>query len=256
MNGRRWVCLAAILAGVIGVAQPPPDALVVRIGYVVDGDTAVVSKSGVYLRYLGINAPEEGEPFYYAAKAANRDLVWRRDVYLEFGPERYDAYGRLLAYLWVEKDGQWVLVNEELLRRGLARLLVLWPKEDRHYERLRRAQTLAQVEKLGLWSAFPDPMDLSEVEGRIVECILQAVTVGFTVGRVEESEDGWTVWAADSRYGFHAVVAQEASLSIPSPPKLIGHRIAVTGQLEWPDFQAGPRIWVGYPEQLQLLGAG
>ncbi|MCR4391773.1 MAG: thermonuclease family protein [Candidatus Acetothermia bacterium] len=241
----------------VGVgAQPPPGAPVVRVSYVVDGDTVVLSAPRVYVRYLGIDTPEEGQPFYYPAKQVNRDLVWRRDVYLEFGPERYDAYGRLLAYLWVEKDGQWVLVNEELLRRGLARLLVFWPKEDRHYERLRRAQTLAQVEKRGLWSAFPDPMDLSEVEGRIVECILQAVTVGFTVGRVEESEDGWTVWAADSRYGFHAVVAQEASLSIPSPPKLIGHRIAVTGQLEWPDFQAGPRIWVGYPEQLRLLGAG
>jgi endonuclease YncB( thermonuclease family) len=251
MNGRLMCGLMlAILAGVPAFAQPPADAVVVRVSRVIDGDTVVLVGSRAYVRYLGIDTPEEGQPFYHAATSANRGLTWRRDVYLEFGPERYDSYGRWLAYLWVEVDGQWVMVNEELLRQGLAKLLVFWPAEERHYERFRRAVTLAQVDKLGLWSRFPNPLSLAIIEADPVKYVLQAVTVVFTVGRIAESGEGSVLWASGSRFGFHVVVPHSvwAELGL-RPSDLVGTEVVITGELTWENLAQGPAITVGIPEQ-------
>jgi len=242
--------LVLALLAVAGVGQPPPDAQRVRIVRVVDGDTAVLLRIHEYVRYLGIDTPEAGEPFYQAATRINRQLVLIRDVYLEFGPQRKDGYGRLLAYLWVERDGEWILVNEELLRRGVARLYVLWPREEKYYDRFLRALTLAQVEKRGLWSSFPDPLPLAAIEDDPVTYLTQAVTVVFTVARVEEQEDGWYVYAAGSRFGFHLLVRPEvwAELGL-SPQGLVGQELQVTGELRWERLTQGPFIEVFIPEQ-------
>lgn len=243
--------LVTVLPGLATVYLPPTDAVAVRVSRVVDGDTVVLTGSGIYVRYLGIDTPEEGQPFYYSAKSANRDLVWRQDVYLEFGPERYDAYGRWLAYLWVQVEGQWVIVNEELLRRGLAKLLVFWPGEEKHYDRFRRAVTLAQVEKLGLWDTFPDPLPLAAIEVNPVKYVRQAVTVVFRVAGVALGREGWVVTAQGSRHGFHVVVDPALWDSLACPPEtLVGRTLAVTGELRWETLAKGPRIWVWYPEQI------
>jgi micrococcal nuclease len=251
MNGRLMCGLVlVVLLGFPARAQPSPDAVAVRVSRVIDGDTVVLAGSGAYVRYLGIDAPEEGQPFYYAGKSANRELVWRRDVYLEFGPERYDAYGRWLAYLWVEVDGQWVMVNEELLRQGLAKLLVFWPAEEGHYERFQRAVTLAQVDKLGVWSSFPDPLPLATIEADPVKYVLQAVTVVFTVAQIAENRGNLVLWANGSRFGFHVVVSpsvwEELGLSHSN---LARAEVTVAGELTWENLAQGPAIAVGIPEQ-------
>ena len=44
---------------------------------------------------------------------------WRDSVSaLELDVQERDRYGRLLAYVWVERDGTAVLVNAELLASG------------------------------------------------------------------------------------------------------------------------------------------
>ena len=242
--------LVLALLAMAGLGQPPPDAQRVRIVRVVDGDTAVLLRTHEYVRYLGIDTPEAGEPYYQAATRINRQLVLLRDVYLEFGPQRKDGYGRLLAYLWVQRDGEWILVNEELLRRGVAKLYVLWPPEEKYYDRFLRALTLAQVEKRALWSVFLDPLPLAAIEAAPVTYLTQAVTVVFTVERVEERDGDWYVYAMGSRFSFHLVVWPRvwAELGL-SPPGLVGRNLRVTGELRWERLAQGPFIEVLIPEQ-------
>ncbi len=251
MRGKAYlVTIVSLLVTAFSLAQPPEDAQIVRIARVVDGDTALLLRTHEYVRYLGINTPEAGEPYYSVATKVNRDLVLRRDVYLEFGPQRRDGYGRLLAYLWVQQDGEWILVNEELLRRGVARLYVLWPKEEKYYDRFRRAVTLAQVEKRALWSKFKDPLPLAAIEAAPVPYLTEAVTVTFTVDRVEEREDGWYVYASGSRFGFHLLVRPQVWEGLDlSPQGLVGRELQVTGELRWERLEDGPYMEVLIPEQ-------
>ncbi len=93
-----------------------------RVQSVVDGDTIVVAGVGT-VRYLGIDTPELHHPrrpverFAARASAANRALVQGRTVRLETDAEQRDAYGRLLAYVYVGE----VMVNAQLVRMGMAR---------------------------------------------------------------------------------------------------------------------------------------
>lgn len=250
MKGRSVLILTFVLSFALLALTQPQEAQVVRIARVVDGDTVVLLGSHEHVRYLGIDTPEAGEPFYYVAGKVNRDLVLGRDVYLEFGQQRRDAYGRLLAYLWVEREDEWILVNEELLRKGVARLYVFWPKEEKYYDRFLRAVTLAQVEKRALWSKYKQPLALGTVEDDPVPYIAEAVTVEFSVGRVEPTETGWTVWAEGSRYGFHVDVSQEVWGRLGLfPEELVGKKLSVTGELRWDSLFCGPSISVIIPEQ-------
>jgi len=110
--------------------------------------------------------------------------------------------------------------------------------------------TLAQVEKRALWSKFKDPLPLTTIEANPVPYLTEAVTVVFTVERVEGREDGWYVYAADSWFGFHLVVWPQVWEELDlSPRGLVGAKLQVTGQLSWDSLTEGPYIQVLIPEQ-------
>jgi len=96
---------------------------------VIDGDTVVLA-NGDRIRYIGINTPELHHPQkgaeYYAKEALNfnKELVLGKPVRLEFDKERFDRYGRTLAYVYLE-DG--TFVNKELVKRGYARTMAIKP---------------------------------------------------------------------------------------------------------------------------------
>jgi len=79
----------------------------VKVKRVLDGDTIEI-EGGERVRYLGINAPESGQPFSTEATRENERLVAGRAVNLEFDIQTQDRYGRLLAHIWVGD----VLVNK------------------------------------------------------------------------------------------------------------------------------------------------
>ncbi len=93
--------------------------------HVTDGDT-VILKDGRSVRYLGIDAPEidheerVAQPFGYEALENNKHMVFNRQVCLVFDLDRYDRYGRTLAYVFLQ-DG--TFVNLAMLESGLAYFL-------------------------------------------------------------------------------------------------------------------------------------
>ncbi len=134
-----------------------------RVSWVIDGDTVVIS-GGQRVRYLGIDTPElsDRQPWAKDAYQRNRQLVEGKMVRLEYDVEKKDRFGRLLAFVWVED----LLVNEELVKEGLAYVYYIYPNE-KYGERLKTAQAVALREKKGLWG-FPgviSPDDMPRWEG-------------------------------------------------------------------------------------------
>ena len=124
------------------------DFLVVRV---IDGDT-IVLENNERVRYIGIDTPElprgrkGGGAFAFEAKAYNQELVEGRRVVLEYDEQKRDRFGRILAYVY---RGD-VMINEELLRAGLARA-VSYPPDLRHREIFERIEREAREKGLGLW---------------------------------------------------------------------------------------------------------
>ena len=158
---RSRVVVVAILAAAslggwrLGQARHAATAewTVVRV---VDGDTIDVSRGGNdtdTVRLLGINTPETHHPtkpvecFGPEAAAFTEEHLAGRSVQLEGDIEGRDRYGRRLAYVVV--DGE--RFNDELLRRGYARLLVIEPNHA-HARTMLREELDAKRAGRGLWS--------------------------------------------------------------------------------------------------------
>ena len=153
---QRWLWLLAplLLLAIWGqqrrTSKPTTGLRVVKV---VDGDTVVLS-DGRTVRYIGIDTPEHGQPYFDAARNFNRKLVLNKPVELEFDVERYDHYGRLLAYVFVrDEKGRRVFVNAEMVRNGFARTYTK-PPNVRYADLFVRLQEEARKNRRGLWSVY------------------------------------------------------------------------------------------------------
>ena len=135
----------------------------VTVKRVNDGDTVQLA-DGRFVRYIGVNAPEinhernTAEPFGFEARARNIELVGTQRIRLEFDIERFDDYGRTLAYVFLP-DGS--MVNEKLLQSGMAHCLYKMPN-IKYEARLLKAQREAMQDRRGMWREW------REKEGRYV----------------------------------------------------------------------------------------
>lgn len=131
----------------------PPTAGAFEVVRVVDGDTILFAPH-MRVRLIGVNAPESVkpdspvEPFGPEASEFTREFLRGRTARLEYDRERVDQFNRYLAYVWVGDQ----MLNEALLRAGLAR----W---ERHFnyaaekkQRFRAAQDEARQAGRGIWS--------------------------------------------------------------------------------------------------------
>jgi endonuclease YncB( thermonuclease family) len=122
-----------------------------------EGGLTVEAGKQSHVRYMGIDAPEvprqdsPGDPFGDEAVELNRKLVGGKRVRLEYDNERYDVYGRTLAYVYVGD----VSVNEELLRNGLALPLFIAPN-GKYKEKCYKAAEEAKRKKRGIWGDLGD----------------------------------------------------------------------------------------------------
>ncbi|MFQ5588022.1 MAG: thermonuclease family protein [Nitrospiria bacterium] len=152
------IVLSSLIAPVYAEETSSEDLFKSRVISVIDGDTIRI-KDGTLIRYIGIDTPElkrkidnawvyDPEPFAEEAAKFNQKMVAGKEVLIEVDPvQRHDKFGRLLAYVYVDK----VLVNEELLKEGLAKTKTpsLFMK---HRIRFWSLEEMAWTAKRGLWA--------------------------------------------------------------------------------------------------------
>lgn len=153
-----------------GASRPGPDDgrgfARVTVLWVVDGDTVHVRMpdgADESVRLIGVNAPEwttRHEP--YGAEATTyvkRLLPEGRTVWLEEDTGTRDKYGRLLAYVWLERptditpaEIRQKMLNARLLIDGYAQLMTI-PPDVRHVDVFVPLQAEAREAGRGLWGA-------------------------------------------------------------------------------------------------------
>jgi micrococcal nuclease len=164
MARSRVVVVASVAAALLGsvasgwwLGGAAPASVPVSVVHVVDGDTLVAAFADGHtetVRVLGIDTPETVDPrkpvqcYGPEASAYAKATLTGRAIRLQFDVERRDIYGRLLAYVIV--DGH--RYEDDVLRRGLARLLIIPPNGA--YARTMLAEALAaRRARRGLWGA-------------------------------------------------------------------------------------------------------
>jgi len=126
---------------------------VYRVERVVDGDTLLLSNS-CRVRLIGADTPETVrpnypvEPFGPEATVFTKRFVTGREVRLEFDGPHKDKYGRALAHVWVGDR----LLEEELIREGLAVAETQYRYSAAMKDRFRRAEAEAKASGRGIWS--------------------------------------------------------------------------------------------------------
>jgi len=127
----------------------------VRVERCIDGDTIVV-EGGTRVRLIGADTPETVkpnwpvEPFGPEASAFTQKAIENagNKVRLEPDGDQTDRYKRQLAMVYV--DG--VLLNEELIRQGLAVAQTQYRYSQEMKTRFKAAEEEAKKANRGLWS--------------------------------------------------------------------------------------------------------
>lgn len=147
------------------VAAHPSSATVNKV---VDGDTFEIKSRDWTVRMLGVDAPNRGEKRSEEAVVALTKMIERKTIWLEYDRYQDDKFNRLLAWVWIGcedkpkftpydymhlsynrsreglrenpegcKEGK--LVNEEMVKKGLARVETYKERGELKYEeRLRK----------------------------------------------------------------------------------------------------------------------
>ena len=141
---------------------PAPDALpegAYAVERVVDGDTLLLANDA-RIRLQGVDTREvferggtgkrldPPEPWGPEASEFTKQFIGDSPVRLEFDKERQDKFKRFLAYVWVGDK----MLNEELLRAGLAEHTPWYNYSDAKKKRFAAAEREAKQHNRGIWS--------------------------------------------------------------------------------------------------------
>jgi micrococcal nuclease len=164
---RTLVCIAVLATACRSASSPASrDATSAPAAFarnatmiaVVDGDTIDVNIGGhrERVRLIGIDTPETKKPntpvqcygpeatrFTKSLLPADEPLHLERDVVAR------DDFGRMLAYVYLAGDGQFI--NLTIIRSGYARPLTI-PPNVAHADEFVAASRAAQGDNIGLWA--------------------------------------------------------------------------------------------------------
>lgn len=240
---------------------------------IVDGDTLVLV-DGREVRLTGIQAPKlslgrpnfDVWPLAEEARDAAIDLVLGKSVTLRFAGARADRHGRVLAQVFVAReDGGFEWLQEELLRRGLARVYTF--SDNRACsEELLKAERAARREERGIWAdpfyAILDAADIPVllervgrfelVEGRVVSAALVRGRLYLNFGDDYREDFTVTVRERDVKlFGTEEPWASFVGGAAADVAALAGRHVRVRG---WLDRYNGPEMEATHPEQIEFTG--
>ena len=235
--------------------NPGPVRTVVRI---VDADTVLLDDDE-QVRLIGALAPRSPDlragsqhwPPEDEAVGALRDLVLGKTVELAFANRRVDRYGRLLANLFLERNGERTWVQGSLLSSGNARAYAL-PGGTACLRELLAHERIAREAHLGLWAnavygvrSAQDPPALLRlrnsyqiVAGRIAHVVQIKSRTYINFG-----ED----WHTDFTAGMRAGVWRSRPEQARALAALEGKAVEVRG---WIEYRNGPYIEITDLDQI------
>ena len=187
------------------------------------------------------------------ARDALATLVAGGEVVLKRAEIPSDRYGRVVAFVFVSRDGVERLVEAELVAAGQARVAARVGSRDCAAELLRR-ENAARAAKLGLWANSyygllnaANPADvLAErgrfglVEGKVVSVRESGATIYVNFGRR---------WTEDFTVTILKRNARSFTAAGLEPGRLAGRHVRVRG---WIEERGGPWIEAARPEQIEL----
>ncbi len=254
--------LCACLVGVAQAECAGEDGGSSLVAEIRSGDTLIL-QDGRSVRLAGVVLPRRSGHVEVAAQAreaaerAIADLVLNQVVELQLDARRRDRYGRILAQLFVTKDGQRLWVQERLIASGSAR--VMGAKDNRRcIPELLKAEMDARETGEGQWGT-----GLFSVKSATSEDSLLGLAQSYEIveGRIETvAEVGNRVYlnfGKNWRRDFTVVVSKDTAKLFDDGgnalAKLRGRMVRVRG---WLENINGPSISLSYPEQLEILGGG
>lgn len=213
----------------VGCSQNVNNRVQVTLAKPIDGDTIAVMYNGSEqkVRFLLVDSPETAhprlgeQPFGQEAKEFTRSLVENaKKIELEFdiGPNQ-DKYGRLLAYVYV--DGK--MIQEELLKKGLARVAYIYPPNTRYVDQFDVIQKKAQKEGVGIWEIenyaqedgfHPETIDSSPKENKSKDCLIKG-----NIGREKIYHTPDSPWYKQTKAEVMFCTEKEAVKAGFRPPK-------------------------------------
>lgn len=252
--------ISALAAGCAQIARAedgaPPDSCrfetlgIFVPGAALDGRTFKL-KDGREVRLAGVEVPS-GEG---AKDALDKLLNGRLTVLRRLGAAANDRYGRLIAHVFILREGSEAWLEHEMIAAGLARAGA-GTGDPACGAALLAAERAAREAKLGLWAdpyyAIRQANDAAGLlgergrfniaEGKVLSVRESGGTIYVNFGRVWSRNLTVTILKRNER-AFAAAGLE--------PKKLEGRRLRVRG---WIEDRGGPRIEAAGPEQIEIVG--
>jgi endonuclease YncB( thermonuclease family) len=194
------------------------------VSNVVNGDTMDVLIDGVSfrVRYIGVDAPEAGEPYSSQATSQNIELVQGKTVTLVKDASNTDEEGSLLRYVLFGN----AFVNYSLVREGSAQASISQPDVacDMTFA---EAQNQAVSEGAGQWALIPTPLSPTHTPASVPNIQITFILFDGAVPQVESDE-----FAQITNQGSLAVNLQGWRLNAGAPEQ----------DFYFPNFQLDPGL--------------
>src|SRR5689334_6906689 len=147
-----WLLTIVLTTASASDAADPTNPMPVLVGVVTkvsDGDSIEVDLDSGHgrVRFQAIDTPEYDQPYGSQSSAALKALLpVGTEVELEVVTQ--DQFHRMVAIVWMTRNGERINVNETLLREGHAWAYRRYMKDPKYCD----IEDLARAKKAGLWA--------------------------------------------------------------------------------------------------------
>lgn len=259
-----WMLFATMGAALAETGRDGPESCTLEASVsgsvvrVIDAETVLLD-GGIEVRLIGALAPRSPDlspdaqpwPPEEEATAALRELVLGRTVTLATSGRSRDRYGRNLAHAFIDRDGERIWVQGEMLRKGHSRAYGL-PGSHACMHELLAHETVAREAGAGLWAngayrvrSAKHTRDLLRRRNAYEIVAGEVVKVSVTKARtyINFGRD----WRTDFTAGIEARVLRANPEWAKTLAQLEGRRVEVRG---WIQYRNGPYIDIEDPSQL------